>query len=108
MQAGLLRHRVTFQQLTEQKDAHGADKNNWVDVCTVYARVSPLSGRSLFAAQQNHSEVTGTIETRYRPDLNAKMRAVFEGKIYSLHAMIDPEMRHRELRFMVSEGVREN
>jgi len=108
MQAGKLRHRVTFQQLTEQKDTHGAGKNTWVDVCTVYARIRPLTGRSLFAAQQNHSEVTGMIDIRYDARITAKMRAVFEGKIYSIHAVIDPELRHKELNLMVSEGVREN
>lgn len=102
---GKLRHRVTFQSLTMQRGLGGGEKQEWVDECTVWARVSPLSGKFLFAAQQNHSEVTGTIDLRYRADINAKMRAIYEGKTYHIHAVIDPELRHKELKLMVSEGV---
>jgi SPP1 family predicted phage head-tail adaptor len=59
----------------------------------------------LFAAQQNHSEVTGTIDLRYRKDVNAELRAVYDGKIYHINAVIDFELRHKELKLMVSEGV---
>jgi SPP1 family predicted phage head-tail adaptor len=102
---GRLRHRVTFQKLTTTRGLSGGEKNEWVGVCTVWARVSPLSGKALFAAQQNHSEVTGTIDMRYRADINAKMRAMYEGKTYHIHAVIDPDLRHKELRLMVSEGL---
>lgn len=108
MLAGKLRHRVTLQKLTMSRGLSGGEKQEWVDVCTVWARVSPLSGKYLFAAQQNHSEVTGTIDIRYRADINAKMRATHEGKIYSIHAVIDFELRHKELKLMVSEGVSES
>jgi len=108
MRAGAMRHYISIERLTEQKDRHSAIKNVWVEVCKVYASIKPLTGRSLFAAQQNHSEVTGDILMRYRPDIDAKMRVVYEGKIYSIHAVIDPDLRHRELHLMVSEGVREN
>lgn len=102
---GKLRHRVTFQRLTKTRGLSGGEKNEWVGVCTVWARVSPLSGKALFAAQQNHSEVTGTIDLRYRKDINAELRAMYEGKIYHIHAVIDSELRHKELKLMVSEGV---
>lgn len=105
MQAGKLRHRVTFERLTKTRGASGGEKNEWVTVAVVWARVQPLSGKYLFAAQQNHSEVTGTIDIRYRADINAELRAVYESKIYSIHAVIDPELRHKELKLMVSEGV---
>lgn len=102
---GKLRHIVTFQKLTTTRGLSGGEKNEWVGVCTVWARVSPLNGKALFAAQQNHSEVTGTIDLRYRKDINAELRAVYEGKIYHIHAVIDFELRHKELKLMVSEGV---
>ena len=54
MQAGKLRHRVTFQRLTKTRGLSGGEKQEWVDVCTVWARISPLSGKYLFAAQQNY------------------------------------------------------
>lgn len=108
IQSGKLRQRVTFEALTKVRDSHGAEKPQWMPVCTVWAAINPLSGKSLFAAQQNHSEITGTIDLRYRADINAELRAVHEGKIYSIHAVINPELRNKELKLMVSEGVRES
>lgn len=105
MQAGKLRHRVTFQQLTMRRGLGGGENSEWVDVCTVWARISPLGGKALFAAQQNHSEVTGTIDIRYRDDINSKMRAMYEGKTYHIHAVIDADLHHIALKLMVSEGV---
>ncbi len=55
MQAGKLRHRVTFQRLTKSRGLSGGEKQEWVDVCTVRARFSPLSGKYLVASHQNHS-----------------------------------------------------
>ncbi|WP_367175732.1 head-tail adaptor protein, partial [uncultured Agitococcus sp.] len=40
MQAGKLRHRVTFQRLTKTRGLSGGEKQEWVDVCTVWARIS--------------------------------------------------------------------
>jgi SPP1 family predicted phage head-tail adaptor len=108
MNTGPMRHRVDFEALTEQKDQHSAIKNVWVKVCDARTRIIPLTGRSLFAAQKEHSEVTGRIEMRYRADITAKMRGVFNGKIYSIHAAINVEERNKDLHLMVSEGVREN
>jgi SPP1 family predicted phage head-tail adaptor len=43
--AGSLRHRVTIQQLTISQDAFGGIVEAWTDLKTVWADISPLSGR---------------------------------------------------------------
>jgi len=108
IQAGKLRHRVTIEALTETRNSSGGEKFIWQPICTVNAEIVPLSGKSLFAAQQNHSEVTGIIKMRYRADINAKQRAVYKDKIYSIQAVINIGERNRELHLMTSEGVRES
>lgn len=108
MQAGKLRHRVTFEQRTENRNAGGGERFTWQPVCTVSAEIVPLSGKALFAAQQNYSEVTAIIKLRYRPDINSKLRAVYGDAIYSIDAVINVGQRNRELHCMVSTGVKES
>lgn len=108
MQAGKLRHRVKLQRYalgSPEQTASGAPDGAWADYITVWASVEPLNGRELFAAQEHHSEVTHRIRIRYRDGVTADMRVNFEGVIYSVGAVIDPEMRHREMQLLCSTGV---
>lgn len=108
MNTGAMRHKIIIEALPKTRDSSGGEKFIWQPVCTVQAEIVPLSGRALFAAQQNHSEVTGVIKMRFRADITAKMRAVYNNKIYSIHAPINVGERNKELHLMVSEGVRES
>jgi SPP1 family predicted phage head-tail adaptor len=109
MQAGRLRHKVDIEQLvtgSPDQTPEGEPDASWsVLYNDIWAAVEPLSGRELFAAQEHHSEVTTRIRVRYRSDITAKMRAVFNGENYNILAVIDPEMRHRELHLMCSTGL---
>lgn len=67
--------------------------------------IEPLRGRELFAAQEHFAEVTTRIRIRYRDDVTAEMRVVHGGVDYAIGAVIDPELRHRELELMCASGV---
>ena len=88
-----------------QKDAMGAPDTAWADVATVYADVRNLSGRALFAAQEAQSEVTATIEIRYRAGVTAAMRAVHSGVVYDIKAVIDPDACKERLLLQCATGV---
>lgn len=105
MRGGHLRHSVTLQERTTDQDETGAQIETWADVATVWGAVEPLSGRELFTAQQVKAEVTAQITIRYRSGISATMRIVFEGRLYNILAVIDPEERHRELQLLCSEGL---
>lgn len=105
MNTGKMRHRITFQVEAGNRGRSGDTKFQWADHCTVHAEYITTGSRALFAAQQLHSEVTGMFRLRYRPDLDAAMRIMFNGKVYSISAVVDVDERHRELNVMVSTGV---
>jgi SPP1 family predicted phage head-tail adaptor len=107
MNAGTLRHQVTIQSITSTPDAYGGSVDSWIDVATVWASVEPLQGRELVAAQSVSAETTTKITMRYRSDITAAHRITFEGKFYNLLSLIDPELKHRELIIMASEGLNE-
>lgn len=108
MRAGKLRHRITIQSRHVARGTMGGESAKWVDVVQgIPASIEPLNGRELFTAQQVHSEVTVRIRMRYRPGIEAKMRAVYQGVVYSIQYAINPELLNSELQLMCSVGVNE-
>lgn len=80
----------------------------WEDIDTVWGSIEPLTGREYWAQQQVQSEITVRFRIRYRDDILAGMRVVYNTAIYMIKSIIDPLEKHEELQLMCSEGVRES
>lgn len=65
MRIGPLRHRVTLQSPGETQSATGAMTKTWTNVATVWAQLTPNSGRAFFEAQQEQSEISIRVIIRY-------------------------------------------
>lgn len=111
MMAGRLRHKVTIERLvagSPQQFGTGEPDDAWTAYLSdIWATVEPLSGRELFAAQEHLAEVSTRVRLRYRDGITAQMRVVFEGRYYNVGAVIDRELRHRELELLCTEGANE-
>ena len=107
--AGLMRDRITVQQYNKAVDAHGDVRDdldeNWVTVCTVYAQISPISGREFYAAEQSQSEVSHKIRCRWFPGLKTEQRLVYRGRIFEIVSVIDWSNRHESYLIMAKELV---
>jgi SPP1 family predicted phage head-tail adaptor len=103
MNAGELRHRVTFQKRGIDPATGGL--TGWVDYVTVWAKVEDLSGRSYLQAQMlgEASQVTTRITVRWRPDLDPHMRVKFGSRTFDIKAILDPDGRRRSLQIMCAE-----
>lgn len=100
-----LNQRITIQHRTMGKDALGQESETWTDVCTVWAEMEPLTGRTLFAAQQANSLVTVRGRIRYRPDVLAGMRALWRGQPHGIEAALDEKGSRQWLQLMCTAGV---
>ncbi len=108
MRAGLLKYRVTIQsRLQEQDPKYGGQVNAWDDVATVWAGITPLRGRELFAAQAIHSKAEVKILIRYRGDLSHDMRVKHGDIIYDIHSIPPVPDRYQGLTLLCSTGVTE-
>lgn len=107
MRAGKLRHAITIQRKSVTTDEYGGPVESWADVATVAASVEPMAGRELANAQTVNAEITTKITMRYLSGVLASDRITFEGKFYNLQSVVDPEMKHRTLIIMASEGLNE-
>ncbi|MGD9644059.1 MAG: phage head closure protein [Elusimicrobiales bacterium] len=104
MNAGELRHRITFQRRGTDPTTGGF--TDWVDYATVWAKVEDLSGRDYIQAQMlgQASLVTTRITIRWRPDIDPHMRVRAGSRTFDVKAVLDPDGRRRWLQLMCAEA----
>jgi SPP1 family predicted phage head-tail adaptor len=111
MQAGKLRHYVTFERLDVSFDSEGATVEEWVplfDGRRIPADVDAISGRELLAANALQSKVSTRIVIRYRQGLLPQDRIVYGDTIYSIEAIVpDPHSRRQWITLQCSDGPRQ-
>lgn len=100
IRAGRLNRRVTIQQKSVTRDAIGAEVIAWVDVATVWAEVSPYSGREFVALRQAQDEITTRITIRYRSGITPAMRIVHGQAKYDIVHVIDKSDAHVALELV--------
>jgi len=101
--AGDLRHRITFQQEEKIEDGYKGYAVTWKDKISTWALIEPLTGREYFYAHQITNEVSHRIIIRYRQDVTASMRIKYKNRIFNIESMIDLEERHMFLEFLCRE-----
>lgn len=114
MNPGKLRHRVEIRHYDYIRDSHGdiyrdpvtgEMTKEWQCWAEVWAAVEPLRGREFFASAATQYEVSTRIRIRYRPGLTPDMRVLHNDDLYTIEAIIEPEMRHEELQIMCKRSV---
>ena len=111
MRAGKLRHRVTLEHYQKgPRTESGAEPMEWVAGATVWAEVEQLRGRTLFAAQEAHSETTARIRLRWRAEVaeatGKALRLRHGDQVYRIEGRpVDIGGRRRELEVMCHEWV---
>ena len=101
MRAGNLRHLVSLQSAVKTQDGYGQKIETWSEYAQVYADIQPLQGRESYNAQQLNSEITVMVKMRYRSDVKAEHRIVYDGTTYEVSAPpINVGLRKRELNLL--------
>lgn len=90
MRFGKLDRQITFQALTEVKDAMGGITETWANLATdptVWAEKRDMAGRETWASQQYNAEIDTVFIVRYRSDITPKMRIAYDGRYYNIEAI---------------------
>lgn len=103
MKSGELRQRVTIQYKSVIHDSFGEEVITWVDLDTVWGRVSPLLGREFLAGKQLEAEINIKINIRYRSGIGPEMRATYGSHTCDILSVAHVEERKRELVLMCKE-----
>lgn len=108
LDAGRLRHRVTFQaRVNEQNPVTGETVISWADAwVNIAAAFEPLSAAERVTAQAQRSEVSARVTIRTLPGLTAQHRMLYNGRVYNIEGVIpDPDSGQEWMTLPVSEGV---
>lgn len=103
--AGVLRHQVTLQSQSTAQNSYGEAVRTWADLGTVWAQVSPVSARELFAAAQAQATTTHQITIRYRSDVTASCRVKFGSRYFAIDGVLNPDERNWRLVLLCTEGA---
>lgn len=99
-----MRHRIIFQRPTEEKDRLAGYKDDWFDVATVWAQISPVSGRE-YLAQVRETMVSHKIYCRYRDGITPRMRIKFKDRTFRIISVLNWDERNEGLTIMCEEHV---
>ena len=91
--AGSLDQRVTIQSRTDVIDAMGGVSSSWATLATVWAQVSPITGREFVSAEQTMSGATVRVRIRRRADVTPRMRLVHGSRIYDIQSVADVDSK---------------
>lgn len=106
MLAPHLRHRITLQQQSRERDSNNEYVlawSNWLE--NEPAEVMPLSGRDFIQSASLDSQVTGRMTIRWRPGVSETMRVLFDGGVYSIVAVLPDGTARRWLTLMTKIGT---
>lgn len=104
MNAGKLRHRITFQRPATAEDRAAGYDDDWVDGVSTWAQISPISGKEYFN-QVRELTVSHKIYCRYRPGIDPRMRIKFGTRIFRILSVINWEERNEGLTIMCEELI---
>lgn len=104
MKFSKMRHRITFLKPTgTYKNTIGENVPAYTDYKTVWAFVTPKTGREYDEAQKLRAETTYNIHTRYFSDITAQMQIRFNGRILKIESVLNINERNEELQIVASE-----
>ncbi|WP_342045983.1 phage head closure protein [Bacillus sp. OTU530] len=106
MNPGKLNKRIVLQKLATVDDGAGGSEESWQDTSSVWALIQPLQGRELYQAQQINTELTHRITIRYREDVNASMRIMYNNREFTIDSIVNIEESNRFLEMTCREKVK--
>ncbi len=102
---GDLTERVTFQREERVRDAGGGWEKAWGDLFTVWAKVTPKSGRERDMAQQREAPSNYRVTIRRRADVLPADRLIWNGYVGNIRFVGNNSARDQFVTIDVEFGV---
>ena len=105
MDAGKLDRLITIQAATTTQNEFGEPIPSWSNLADVWAEYLPGGGSERFTAQQVYAETTARFRIRWRSDVDAMSRILFDGKTWDILAVDEFDGRRNGLEIKVKAGA---
>ena len=102
---GMMRYRVQLQSPSDTTDAGGGRSQSYTRVADIYANIVPKSGKESFQRGKIQAETTHDIFIRYRSDIDASYRIVYESRSFNIKSILNVDERDRYYKLSCTEGV---
>ncbi|MGE0754576.1 MAG: phage head closure protein [Alphaproteobacteria bacterium] len=100
-----LRHRLLLQQENQTSDGAGGYTRSWDDVGYVWAEIRPLRGSERVFAEKLQAETSHALCIRYRDDITARHRFVFDARVFAIHSIRNLYESKEVMEVIVAEGT---
>ena len=105
LHAGKLRHTIELERFESVPDGAGGWTQDWVSQGTLRAMMQPVSGRERMEYERIQATVSYRCVIRFRDDIRASDRVLYNGKAYAIRYFFDIEERRKWLEMALEEGV---
>ena len=105
MDAGLMRHKITVQKLSQTQNEFGEVEQSWVTVVAARASINAFSERDFLAGMSEQVEATHKVTIRYDKLVDRTMRIEFGSRHFSILHIRDPWEKHQEMILTCKELV---
>jgi len=103
IRSGYLSTKVAIQQPVTEQDESGQPMNTWVNLATVWANLTDISGREFIASSALQNTVQTKVTIRYRAGILPAMRVIHQANIYHIEAVLGQD--RASLLLMCSRGT---
>ncbi|MGF6958000.1 phage head closure protein [Paraburkholderia youngii] len=104
--AGGLEQRVTIQRPDVVRESSGEPVvDQWLDVATVWADITPVKGREWLASAEFRPNVTNRIRIRWLDGIDTTMRVVWGATIFDIEAVLPRALGRADMVLMCSTGM---
>ena len=101
-------HRITIEKMNNTGDDYGGEAVTWETQSTVWAMMSPLSGREVYRQDADQSEVKSKITIRYQSALKdtattGAYRVSYDGRVFPIRYVmnVDNDMKSEGKAFQI-------
>ena len=105
MKIGDLKNRIILQYKTRVPDGHGSFNESFVDACTIFAAIWPVSATETIQAGATAMVATHRIRIRYRTILKPYWRVKFGNRYFAIVSIVNPSEANKMLDLLCKEAV---
>jgi SPP1 family predicted phage head-tail adaptor len=88
MKVGRMRYRIEIQDYVSSTDIDGFAIQEWTTIHTVWADITPVSGKEYLSSNQETAEVTGKIYIRYLEGIKTTMRIQYGRRYFDIESIL--------------------